>query len=166
MLIVQNSSITILVNKIFYQIKRKYKKSFSTCVVIIKTFKTGRNTLALESQLTLLYQITTKQNFDHTRMSSLSSFLGTYINKATVNLDASKSPHHKKDVILRFLRLSVFTILIYFKFTSHQWRSSSVSDFQSKARGFESLFAVSLKRMLIRNLIARRLVNDKTGVEQ
>ena len=112
MLIVQNSSITILVNKIFYQIKRKYKKSFSTCVVIIKTFKTGRNTLALESQLTLLYQITTKQNFDHTRMSSLSSFLGTYINKATVNLDASKSPHHKKDVILRFLRLSVFTILI------------------------------------------------------
>ena len=48
-------------------------------------------------------------------MSSFSSYVGSYINQA-VKLEASKSPHHKKDVFLRFLRLSVFTILIIIVF--------------------------------------------------
>ena len=48
-------------------------------------------------------------------MSSFISLVGSYINQ-TVSLDVSKSPHHKKDVILRFLRLSVFVILIVIVF--------------------------------------------------
>ena len=48
-------------------------------------------------------------------MSSFSSYVGSYINQS-VKLEASKSPHHKKDVFLRFLRLSVFTVLIIIVF--------------------------------------------------
>ena len=75
------------------------------------------NAIPLQKKVSWLLQIKgqQKQNFETTRMSSFSSLVGSYINQ-TVNLDVSKSPHHKKDVILRFLRLSVFVILIVIVF--------------------------------------------------
>ena len=78
------------------------------CSILVDTF-------VLESQLTIFKPKQNNNKSKSTRMSSFSSYVGSYINQA-VNLDVSKSPHHRKDVILRFMKLSVFTILIIIVF--------------------------------------------------